>query len=375
MKENSKLKTQNSKLKKILIRCPNWIGDVMLSIPSISAVREAFPSAHISTLIKSNLSPLLEGNPDINEIIPFNPDLMSIPERLKFYRSFKEKNFNLAILMTNSFESALSVFLAGIKNRVGFNKDMRGIFLTEKIPMPSRKSPRMHQAEYYLTLIEGISIDSKLGVPTRVGRQNLKLKTYMSIPEDIQMGVNKFWLEKGLTKRHYIIGMNIGASYGYAKRWMPERFTELADMIYSEAEASNYSVEVVLFGGNDDLNIEREIKGRMKHKALSIVGKATLKSLAAWIKRCHLFITNDSGPMHIAAAVGTPIVAIFGSTDPSETSPLCSNYTIVRKSVDCSPCWKRKCPTDHRCMELIEVSDVMDAVKEMLGSHRLNPLP
>lgn len=143
-------------IKKILIRCPNWIGDVMLSMPSISAVREAFPSAHISALIKSSLSPLLEGNSDINEIISFNPEMMSITEKLKFYRGLKDKDFDLAILLTNSFESALSVYLAGIKERVGYNKDMRGIFLTEKIPMPPRKSPRMHQADFYLKLIESV---------------------------------------------------------------------------------------------------------------------------------------------------------------------------------------------------------------------------
>ena len=363
---------------KILIRCPNWIGDVMLSIPSISLVREAFPSAHISILIKSNLSPLLEGNPDINEIIPFNPDLMSVTEKLKFYRGLKEKNFDLAILLTNSFESALSAYLAGIKNRVGYNKDMRGIFLTEKIPMPSRKSPRMHQADFYLTLVKAVckmtrivTLSEAKGLeglrffglrPQNDITCNLKLATFY-IPEGIQNDVDKFWDEKGLSKKSPVIGMNIGASYGSAKRWFPERFAELSDRIYSELKG-----EVMLFGGSGDFNIEAEIKGRMKNKVLSMVGKTTLKSLAAMIKRCHLFITNDSGPMHIAAAVGTPIVAIFGSTDPSETSPLCDKYKIVRRPVDCSPCWKRECPTDHKCMELIKVSDVMDAVKEMFSS-------
>ncbi len=353
----SQISNLKSQIKRILIRCPNWIGDVMLSIPSISLVREAFPSAHISILIKSNLSPLLEGNPDIHEIISFNPETMSVIEKLKFYRGLKEKNFDLAILLTNSFESALFIYLAGIKERIGYNKDMRGIFLTEKIPMPSRKSPRMHQADFYLTLIKSISVVS--GQWSVVSNN----KVYFYIPEGIQNDVDKFWDEKGLSKKSPVIGMNIGASYGPAKRWLPERFAELADRIYSELKG-----EVILFGGSGDFNIEAEIKVRMKNKALSMVGKTTLKSLAAMIKRCHLFITNDSGPMHIAAAVGTPIVAIFGSTDPSETSPLCDKYKIVSKPVDCSPCWKRECPTDHRCMELIKVSDVMDAVKEMFSS-------
>ncbi|MBI5748260.1 MAG: lipopolysaccharide heptosyltransferase II [Nitrospinae bacterium] len=346
---------------KILIRCPNWIGDVMLSIPSISLVREIFPSAHISILIKSNLSPLFDGNPDINEIISFNPDLMSVTEKLKFYRGLKEKNFDLAILLTNSFESALFIYLAGIKERIGYNKDMRGIFLTEKIPMPSRKYPRMHQADFYLTLIEAF-------LEARGERREARdKKLFFCIPEDIQKDVDEFWNEKGLSKKSPVIGMNIGASYGSAKRWFPERFAELADRIYSELKG-----EVILFGGSGDFNIEAEIKGRMQNKALSMVGKTTLKSLAAMIKRCHLFITNDSGPMHIAAAVGTPIVAIFGSTDPSETSPLCDKYKIVKRPVDCSPCWKRECPTDHKCMELISVSDVMDAVKELISSHDLS---
>lgn len=345
-------------VEKILIRCPNWIGDVMLAMPSISAVREAFPSSHISALIKSNLSPLLEGNPDINEIISFEPDSMSILERFRFYRGLKEKNFALAILLTNSFESALSVYLSGIKNRIGFNKDMRGIFLTEKVPMPSRKSPRIHQAEYYLTLIETIS-EARSQKPEA---RSKKVSFY--IPENIQNAVDRFWEEKGLSQKSPVIGMNIGASYGSAKRWMPERFAELGDSICDELKG-----EVILFGNSDDSNIENEIKGEMGHKPFSLIGKTTLKSLAAWIKRCSLFITNDSGPMHIAAAVGTPIVAIFGSTDPSETSPLSDDYKIVRKPVDCSPCWKRECPTDHRCMELITVSDVMDAVKEILDKY------
>ncbi len=352
----SQISNLKSQIKRILIRCPNWIGDVMLSIPSISLVREAFPSAHISILIKSNLSPLLEGNPDIHEIISFEPDLMSVIEKLKFYRGLKEKNFDLAILLTNSFGSALFIYLAGIKERIGYNKDMRGIFLTEKIPMPSRKSPRMHQADFYLTLIEAISRGKGQGAR---GKERL----FFCIPEDVQNSVDKFWDEKGLSGKAPIIGMNIGASYGSAKRWMPERFAELADRIYSELKG-----EVILFGGSGDFSIEAEIKGRMKNKALSMVGKTTLKSLTMMIKRCHLFITNDSGPMHIAAAVGTPIVAIFGSTDPSETSPLCDKYKIVSKPVDCSPCWKRECPTNHKCMELIKVSDVMDAVKEMFSS-------
>ncbi|MBI3813913.1 MAG: glycosyltransferase family 9 protein [Nitrospinae bacterium] len=156
--QSSKLKTQ---IKKILIRCPNWIGDVMLATPSISALREAFPASHISVLIKSNLSPLLQGNPDINEIISFEPDSMTIPERLKFYGGLKEKNLDLAILLTNSFESALAMYLAGAKIRIGFNRDMRGLLLTEKVPVPSRKSPRIHQADYYLTLIKAISEDRR----------------------------------------------------------------------------------------------------------------------------------------------------------------------------------------------------------------------
>jgi len=356
MKKSLKFKVQSSKLRKILIRCPNWIGDVMLSIPSISSVRAAFPSAHISILVKSDLIPLFEGNPDINEIISFNPDLMSVVERLRFYRGLKEKNFDLAILLTNSFESALSAYLAGIRERIGFNKDMRGIFLTEKIPMPSRKSPRMHQTEYYLTLINSIP---EVRSQKPEARSN---NVYFYISEDIQNAVDKFWEEKGLSKKTPVIGMNIGASYGSAKRWMPERFAELGNMIYSELKG-----EVILFGGSGDFNIEAEIKSRMKNKAISMVGKTTLKSLAAMIKKCHLFITNDSGPMHIAAAVGTPIVAIFGSTDPSETSPLCDKYKIVRKPVDCSPCWKRECPTDHKCMESIKVSDVMDEAKEIIS--------
>ncbi len=214
-------------IKKILIRCPNWIGDVMLAMPSISAVREAFPSSNISVLIKSSLSPLLEGNPDINEIISFKPDAMSVIERLRFYRGLEGKNFDFAILLTNSFESALAMYLAGAKEMIGFNKDMRGFLLTKKIPVPSRKSPRIHQVEYYLKLIEAILRGKGQGARGK----DKKLSFY--IPENIQNAVDKFREEKGLSQKAIVIGMNIGASYGSAKRWMPERFAELGDRIYA----------------------------------------------------------------------------------------------------------------------------------------------
>ncbi|MFH1994628.1 MAG: lipopolysaccharide heptosyltransferase II, partial [Nitrospinota bacterium] len=315
-------------IKNILVREPNWIGDIMMSTPAIHALRESFPNSRISVLIKKGLAPLLEGNGDIDEIISFSPEGLSPLSRISFYRDLKERDFDLALLFTNSFESALAAWLAGAKIRLGYRKDMRNLLLTHPVPLPKRESPRMHQSKFYTDLVA----EAGPGQPAD--------RLFFHVPEEAAIEAEKIWQENGLTGSSFVVGFGVGAAFGNAKRWPLERYSELANRIVRELEG-----KVIIFGGSGDRGDAENILSGCPAGVISLAGGVSLKTLGALLKRCDLYVTNDSGPMHIAAAVGTPIVAIFGSTDPSESAPLSDLYTIVRKEADCSPCWKRECPT------------------------------
>ncbi len=333
-------------IKNILVRAPNWIGDIMMSTPAIHALRESFPNSSVSVLIKKGLAPLLEGNGDIDEIISFSPEGLSPLSRISFYHDLKERDFDLAVLFTNSFDSAFAAWLAGAKIRLGYRKDMRGLLLTHPIPLPKRESPRMHQSKFYTDLV------------AKIGQGQPANRLFFHLPEEAAAEADRIWKERGLSKS-FVVGFGIGAAFGSAKRWPLERYSELANRIVRKLGG-----KVIIFGGSGDRGDAENILSGCPAGVISLAGEISLKTLGALLKRCDLYITNDSGPMHIAAAVGTPIVAIFGPTDPSESAPISGSYTIVRKEADCSPCWKRECPTDHRCMEEINVDDLFSPVSE-----------
>jgi len=272
-------------------------------------------------------------------------------------------HFDTAILLTNSFESALAAFLAGSKEIIGYRRDLRSFFLTHGVKTPSRKAPRMHQSDYYVQLIHEASTMSKDFVQEQgKDRFVLRKKVFFPIPSEVYESVDREWGDLGLDQSDYVIGFGPGASFGSAKQWPPDRFSKLGDRIIQK-----YGSRIIVFGGEEDRNGAEAIVDGMKEKALSLAGKTSLKSLGAMMEKCSLYITNDSGPMHIAAAVGIPIIAIFGSTDPSETHPLSDSYCIMQKDTDCAPCWKRECPDDHRCMDSISVEDVMDQVNKFIS--------
>jgi len=358
-------------IKKILIRSPNWIGDAVLITPAIKALRKAFPDAYISLLVRAWVSEIFEGNSDINEIILYVDKFKGIRGKLQLAGVLRKKNFDMAILFQNAFDAALIAWLSGIPERIGYSRDWRRPLLTCAVPVKKAVhtlqstvySPR-HQVYYYLNLLkESLNIESDDIEPT------------------IYLKKEELHEARNLLNSSLVIGISPGATYGPAKRWKLERFAELILRIINELNG-----RVVLFGSKSEIEIANEIikavhslwktrsSSRLTPHALpilNIVGKTNLRQLMALISECDAFITNDSGPMHIACAMLVPVVAIFGSTDPEVTGPLGKNHKVIYKCLPCSPCLKRECPEGHlRCMEDITVDDVFNALKALLPKEK-----
>jgi heptosyltransferase II len=337
------------KIGRILIRAVNWLGDAVMTTPAIGALRESFPDAKLVLLATPLVAQLFAGHPWLDQVLVYDRKgrHAGVLGRLKLARELRRERFDLAVLLPNSFDSALIAFLAGVPRRLGFNTDGRGMLLSH----PVRRSEAVlagHQTGYYLGLL----------APFAIGMERPRQLLYTSAQEDAECA--GLLSAAGVLAADDLIGINPGATYGSAKRWRPERFAQVADQL-----AARRGGKVVLFGGPDEVGIATEIEAAMQVPCLNLAGKTTVRSMMALIKRCNLFITNDSGPMHIAAAFGVPLVAVFGSTDHTTTFPLGDRAQVVRKDVDCAPCMKRECPTDHRCMTAVTAQDVLDAVERL----------
>lgn len=335
----------------ILIRSTNWIGDAVMTLPAVAAIRNTFPRARITILAKPWVAELFELCPDIDEIMLFHSpgvhDALSGKWRLA--GEIRKKQFDAAVLLQNAIEAAIIVFLAGIPVRAGYNSDGRGLLLTHSVRR-TKTIREVHQTDYYLEMVKALGCrPAGKEIHLRCGRE------YDPLAETVIK-------RHGLADDGLLVGMAPGAAYGPAKKWFPERFASVADKLVNK-----FSAQIVLFGSSGDNDTAAEVQARATYPMADLTGKTGLKEAMALMTRCRLFISNDSGLMHVAAALGVPTIAVFGSTNPVTTSPPGRNHIIIHKDIPCSPCLKPDCPTDFRCMDLIGVDDVYEAAVRMLG--------
>lgn len=342
---------------KIIVRVPNWIGDVVLCTPALHILRKSFPSASITALAKEWVAPALEANPDIDRIIAMREK----ESYFELIRKIAVDKFETGILFPNSFSSALLFRLAHIPKRVGYATDGRSLLLTKRIKRPA-DFKKEHQVFYYIRLIERYLSATRNSNQTVIPDQEVA-ELVWNITEKEEAQADELLQNNTLSQKR-LIGINPGAAHGPAKRWFPERFAKVSDEL-----AQKY--EIAIFGSSHEREIAASITKLMRFKPLNFAGKTSLRQLAALISRCVLFITNDTGAMHIAAAVGTPIVAIFGSTDSQRTAPWGNGHIIVQKKIRCSPCMKKKCPKRyHKCMKEVETQKVLKAIEQQLQKIR-----
>ena len=337
-------------IKKVLVVAPNWLGDAVLAMPAIAGVRGIFPASRITVLGLPHICELFKESPYADQRLIYSDTLLST------VRDIKNEKFDLAILFPNSFRTAFMVYLARIPLRCGYSRDGRGFMLNMAIRVDAR-TKELSQTEYYMNIVNYVI---PLKPPLEKGGKGGF--EWLHTSQEETQHANKILKNYNIPSGSLIIGINPGAAYGSAKRWYPERFARV-----SSALVTRYKATVIIFGSQQELGIAAEIEDLSGVPVINMAGKTNIRELMALIKQCTVFITNDSGPMHIAAALNVPVVAIFGSTDPEKTGPMGDGNIIIRKDADCSPCFKRKCPTDLRCMDMIKVEDVMDGVERILG--------
>lgn len=335
------------KASKILVRSPNWVGDAVMSLPALMGIKSAFAGAEISILAKPRVADIFRSFSPPDKIIFYESPgkHQGLAGKMLLAKKLREEKYGLAILFPNSFESALITYLARVPKRAGYNTDGRGLLLTH--PVPAAEKKKGHQIDYYLKLINYLGFP----IPTRIPRLEITAE-------------QATWAHQKLKSLRInnepLIGLTPGSSYGSAKQWSVEKFAKLSEMVHKKLGA-----RIVILGSQDDRDIAQKILQAGQKMGYDFTGQTTLAEAMALIDQCRLMITNDSGLMHVAAALQVPLVAIFGSTDPSHTAPLGEHCRVIRKALPCSPCFKPKCPRNMECMEAISVEEVFGEVKNL----------
>ncbi|MGI9054237.1 MAG: lipopolysaccharide heptosyltransferase II [Pyrinomonadaceae bacterium] len=342
---------------KIVVRGTNWIGDAVITIPALKELRRIFPDAEIFLHTRSWAKGIFQDADFIDEILAFEKSGSKFKTVLSQAKNLERQNFDLAILFTNSFESAFTAKLARIPRCFGYGKEGRSFLLTDRVEIPVWKNEK-HDVFYYLNLIAEIE-KSFFGTETVLQSDP---KVNLKVSEERKSAVRKILEESGVDLSKKTVALGVGSTNSRAKRWQTESYAELNDRLQSDL-----NMNVILVGGQDELNISREVFEKSKIKPVILTGKTSLSEAVAVLSEVDLLVSNDMGLAHIAPAVGTKTLVIFGPTNPLTTQPLGSEI-IRRTDVECSPCMLRDCPIDHRCMTRISAAEVFEKVKEIFNA-------
>jgi len=337
---------------KIVIRATNWVGDAIMALPALRAVRSRFPDSEITILARPYVAAIYK-----NQQVCDNT--MFLDEKKDVLEELRAQKFDLALLLQNAFEAAWIAWRAGIPERIGYARDGRSPLLTKALPVPEPGEIPVHEQYYYLELLRRAG-----WLDTLPNESFIKL----NVPEENRQHAEEFLLSVGARPDSLRIGIGAGASYGSAKCWPPDRFAELANRLQTQSGA-----DVILFGTSSEVPVSSAIAAGMRRPPIDLTGKTPISDLPSLLSQCHLFIGNDSGAMHVAAAVGLPVVAVFGPTDPFGTAPVTPRCTIVQEKPYCSPCFLRRCPTDHRCMMRVTPDAVEAAARQWISSMEARP--
>jgi heptosyltransferase-2 len=334
--------------KKILVRATNWLGDAVMSLPALRALRERFPKAQIVILAKPWVADLYRRESFCDRMIPYTA--RTLREIWAAGRGLAPENFDCAILLQNAFEAAAVAWLAGVPERIGYARDGRSVLLTRAIAVPHKGEIPRHERFYYLELLHRAGILENLPENDRI--------LLDGAPQARAAGLARF---EELGMGGTVVGMSPGAAYGNAKRWLPERFAEAAAKIATELGAS-----VAIFGSQEEGELCSAIAAAIPGPVVNFAGQTTLGEYIDLAAACRVYLTNDSGGMHVASALSVPTVAIFGATDDVGTGPTGPLVRVVREAVECSPCLKRECPIDHRCMTRVPADRVANVALHLL---------
>src|SRR5262245_53805922 len=360
-----------ARVRTLLVRGTNWVGDSVLSLPALKRVRLGFPEARITLLVLPWVAGIYDGYAAVDEVWLYDRQGVhrGLSGKLRLIRELRQRKFDAALLFQNAFEAAVLTGLAGIPVRAGYDLDGRGWMLSNKIPVDPHVR-ELHQTYYYLDLVEQFLGRARTASGleaqpiSQFGAEAMPDITLAISPERKRAARTRLQ-SQGVDFNRTVVGVNPGAFYGSAKRWLSERYATVLDQLIEERRAS-----VVIFGSTNEVAIAHAIHSRMRNRPTVFSGRTELSELIAMIACCELLLTNDSGPMHLAAALRVPTLAIFGSTDEIATGPMSPAAVVLNKRIECSPCLLRECPIDHRCMTRITADEVAQQAFSMIDEHR-----
>ncbi len=341
---------------RILIRATNWIGDAVMSMPAIRALHARHPEAELTVLARPWVAGLYARESAISRMIPYTPRAgrQDLGAKWRAAQALRRERFDCAILLQNAFEAAAVARLAGIPRIVGYNRDGRGWLLSDAVPVPKPGELPRHERFYYLELLRRAGMIDGLPDDAPIRLEGLAAAAESGRAHFARLGI------AGPGIAGPVIGVSPGAAYGNAKRWLPERFAESARAIAGPLDAS-----ILVFGSEAERPLCEAVA--QQARGINLAGKTTLPEFIDMTAACALFLTNDSGAMHIASAAGIPTVTVFGATDDTTTGPTGDRARIVRHNVECSPCLLRECPIDHRCMTGVTTERVVAEASSLLA--------
>ncbi len=333
----------------IIVRMPNWLGDAVMATPLLADLKERWPEANLTAMCQGGVGNLLKGNPYVDEIFTFTKSNAFIPRQKNrdLVARLRQGKYDLGILLPNSFSSAWLLWRGEVRSRIGFASDCRRFLLTEAITFPHERG-KEHLVITYKRLL------APLGIP--LSSTHPRLFVTGQEKHAAQQILRQYHVPEGAS----LVGINPGAAYGSAKCWLPERFREVISRL-----AARPNTFIICFADAIGADLVHTICQEMPPNVINLAAATNLRELIALIEQCTVFLTNDSGPMHIAAALKTPLVTLFGSTNEIATGPY-GHGEIIHKHVECSPCYKRTCPIDFRCMTRITTDEVYTALTRYL---------
>jgi heptosyltransferase-2 len=342
---------------KIMVRATNWIGDAIISLPALEALRSRYPDTEIVVVAKPWVADLYSNHPALFRLVLYDPTGEHQGRRGfgKLIESLRQERFDAAILFQHAFHAAWMAWRARVPIRIGYRTDRRGPLLTEGVRLPPR-GYLGHQSSEYLELL---FLSGLLDARPRAARE-----VHLTVTKAERRWAVEALKGLGLEGPRCFVGLNPGAAFGPAKRWPAERFAALGDRLVGALGA-----DVLVFGSKDERPLAEAVARAMQRTPLVIAGTTTLRQWMALTERCRLVVANDSGAMHTSAAMGVPVVAIFGSTDARATGPLSPWARVVRHPVECSPCGLRECPIDFRCMTSVSVEEVHRTALELVAAY------
>ena len=327
-----------------------------MSVPALRELRRIFPDDRITLHTRSWAEGLFRDAEFIDELVTFDPARWKFKDVYDNSQFLREDGYELAVLFPNSFESAITSFLTRVPRRIGYNKDLRGLLLTDPIAVPEWKN-RRHEVFFYLNLIG--EAERRL-----LGRDTVSQAipdTTLEISDERKIAARAMLSAAGVDLSKKTVALGAGSTNSRAKRWPAERFAELGDKLTSDLD-----VNLVLIGSKAELPVAKSVAALTRRPPIDLTGKTDLGEAAAILSVIDLLVSNDMGLAHVAPAVGTATIVMFGPTNPVTTRPFSDLAEVIRKDVDCSPCMLRDCPIDHRCMTWISVEEVFETAEEIL---------